>query len=93
MTTIAGPKVQVPTALQPMFDESGALHPQWQAFHHSVQQIVFNVSRSGPTASRPTSTLDGRFIGMPFFDTSLGFEIRLQSVNPDVWVRWDGTPV
>ncbi len=93
MTTITGPKVQVPTAVQPFFDEAGLVHPQWQVFHHAVQQIVFNVSRSGPTASRPTSTLDGRYIGMPYFDTTLGLTVHLKSVNPDVWVRGDGTAV
>ena len=92
-TTIAGPKVQVPTSLQNIVDENGVIHPQWQGFFHSVQQIIFASTRSGPTASRPTSVLDGRFIGQPFFDTTLGLEVRLKSVNPDVWVKGDGTAV
>ncbi len=87
MSTIAGPIVQVPSILVDQSD------PQWRAFHQSTQQIVYNASRSGPTASRPTSAQPGRFIGMPYFDTDLGFQINLQSVNPDVWVKGDGTPV
>jgi hypothetical protein len=30
---------------------------------------------------------------MPFFDTTLGFQVTLKSVNPDVWARWDGASV
>lgn len=89
---IAGPKIQVPPAEKPVM-QGNALSQDWQSFFHSAQQVAFNLSRSGPTASRPTSTLEGRWIGMPYFDTTLGFEINLQSVNPDVWVRWDGVAV
>jgi hypothetical protein len=81
----------VPTALQPFFDEAGLVHPQWQVFFHSAQQIVFNASRSGPTASRPTNALDGRYVGMPYFDTTLGLTVYLKSVAPDVWVKGDGS--
>jgi hypothetical protein len=29
---------------------------------------------------------------MPYFDTTLGYPIWLESVNPDVWVDATGTP-
>ncbi len=87
MSTIAGPIVQVPSMFVDQAD------PQWRAFHQSMQQTVYNASRSGPTASRPTSDQPGRFIGMPYFDTTLGLVVFLKSVVPDVWVRGDGTPV
>ena len=93
MATITGPKVQVPSPIIPMFDDQGVMHPQWQVFHHSVQQVAYNMSRSGPTASRPTSNLDARWIGMPYFDTTLGLTIYLKSVNPDVWVNGAGAAV
>lgn len=94
MPSIAGPKLQVPSPQTAVHStSSGKVAVPWQVFFHGVQQIAFNGSRSGPTASRPTSDLDGRWIGMPYFDTTLGIVIHLQAVNPDVWVRWDGTPV
>lgn len=96
MATISGPKLQTPTSLTPIVDEAGNVHPVWQAYFHSVQQVAFNVSRSGPTSTRPTVTLDARFIGMPYFDTTLGFPVWLKTATPysssDVWVRYDGTP-
>ena len=85
MAAITGPKIQLPN--------TQGMTPDLASFHHSVQQTTFNLSRSGPTASRPTSALAGRWVGMPFFDTTLGLVVSLKSVNPDVWVRYDGTPV
>ena len=101
MTTIAGPKVQPPQTLSDMFDVvqgpqgeivSMTLKSQWAAFFHSLQQTVFNVSRSGPTASRPTSDLEGRFVGMPYFDTSIGKPVFLKIASTDVWVDAAGAP-
>jgi hypothetical protein len=90
---IAGPSIQMPSSRSPVVNQEQNIQRDWAAFMHSVQQTVFNITRSGPTTSRPTSKLEGRFVGMPYFDTTLGYEVRLKSVNPDVWVRWDGTPV
>lgn len=92
MPTITGPNIQVPSVLKPVTVETGSVHPDWAAFFHSVQNTLFGSTRSGPTASRPTSALDGRYIGMPYFDTTLGYVIYLKSVNPDVWVDGGGTP-
>ena len=94
MAAITGPKIQVPSPLLGIQEQNnGLVRPEWQTFFHSVQQTVFIVSRSGPTASRPTSSLDGRFIGMPYFDTTLGLTVYLKSVNPDVWVNGAGAVV
>ena len=94
MATITGPKIQVPSALVGIQDsQTNVIRTEWQTFFHSVQQTTFNISRSGPTASRPTSSLDGRFIGMPYFDTTLGLTVYLKSVNPDVWVNGAGAVV
>lgn len=94
---ITGPKFQTPTAIGELVDENRKLTTPAVAYLSSVQQTVYNMSRSGPSASRPTALLDGRFIGMPYFDTDLGYEINLKTATPtsssDVWVRWDGTPV
>lgn len=83
---INGPKVQVPTSLTPISDEIGHVRPEWQAFFHGLQQIAFGLSRSGPSSSRPTSSMDGRYIGMPYFDINLSTTVYLSSTNPDVWI-------
>ena len=93
MPTIAGPVFQMPASDSKLIDERGNLGLEWAAFLHSVQQVAFNLSRSGPTASRPTSTLTGRYVGMDYFDTTLGLKVTLKSVGPDVWVRGDGVAV
>ena len=85
-----GPKIQLPPAASPLVTNN-VLNTAWGQYLHSVQQIAFLVSRSGPTASRPTSAVDGRYVGMPYFDTTLGYPVFLKSVNPDVWVYGGGT--
>lgn len=84
MATISGPKIQF-NAGRPLVIEGGLVEPNFATFLHSLQQTTHNLSRSGPTLSRPTSKLDGRWIGMNFYDTTLGKQINLHSVNPDVW--------
>ena len=99
MATITGPKIQMPSSISRIaeIDPEGktlsAVKTDWASYFHSVQQTVFNLSRSGPTASRPLSTLDGRWIGMPYFDTTLGKPIYLKSTNPDVWITAAGAIV
>lgn len=90
---ITGPLVQVPDSSRPLADKDGTVRFEWQQYFHAMQQIAYAASRSGPTASRPTNQLDGRYIGMPYFDTTLGFQINLESVNPDVWVDGQGNVV
>ncbi len=80
MATINGPKVQIPN--------TGQLDPGWASFHHSVQQVAFNSTRSGPAASRPTDQLLARWIGMPYFNTDIQQTEFLASIRPDVWITW-----
>ena len=91
MPVIVGPPIQVPAVK--IVDKDGNMAREWATFFSSVQQIAFNHSRSGPTASRPTSTVPNRYIGMDYFDTTLGLKVTLKSTNPDVWVRGDGVAV
>jgi hypothetical protein len=98
MAAIAGPKLQMPPALSKIAtqDAQGMITgtaQDWSAFFSAVQQVVYNGSRSGPTASRPTDTLIGRYVGMPYYDTTLGKPIWLESTNPDVWVDATGAAV
>lgn len=72
---------------------SMSLKQPWGAFFHSLQMIGFNATRSGTTAERPDNGMDGRWIGMPYFDSTLGKLVSLKSVNPDVWVDGSGAVV
>ncbi len=91
MATIAGPSIQIKAGQ--FTDETGQLTVAGLTFLHSVQQATWNSTRSGPTASRPTSSVQGRWIGMQFYDTTLGKAIFLHSVNPDVWHDGAGSVV
>jgi len=91
VATITGPKVQMPATLSQMFETDGqgnivAIKQEWGQFFHALQGIVYNISRSGPSSSRPTSTTPWRYVGMPYFDTNLTTTLFLESVNPDTWV-------
>lgn len=100
MATIQGPQVQfsVSEIFDFQYDEKGRitganLKQQTASFFHSLQQITFGVSRSGPTSSRPTASLDGRWIGMPYFDTTLGKPVFLKTASSNVWVDGAGSVV
>ena len=90
---LASKKIQQPSPLNPISGQSGKVAQDWAAFFHVLQQTAFAITLSGPTASRPTSSLDGRWIGMPYLDTTLGKPIWLQSVSPDVWIDATGAAV
>ena len=89
---MSGPLINMPGALVPIFDytmQAGAisdlhLKQDWAQFFNSLGNVAIGSTRSGSTSVRPTSTMP-RWIGMPYFDTTLNREIFLQSVNPDVW--------
>ena len=96
MATIQGPKVEMPASLSQMFDvdDKGnitAIRPEWAQFFHAVQGLTWNMSRSGPTASRPTSSTGWRYTGMPFFDTTLGLTVFLKTASSNAWVKGDGS--
>ncbi len=97
----SGPKLQMPAVISQMFDigygPEGqltylALKQDWASFFSTVQQVSFSASRNGTTGNRPTSTTAGRFIGMSYFDTTLGLPVFLKTASTDVWVKADGTP-
>ena len=102
MSTITGPKIQMPTSLSTMFetDDKGniiGLKQEWAQFFHAMQGTVYAGSRSGPSTSRPdftsTQALDFRYIGMPYFDTHLGKPIYLKTASSNVWVDATGAVV
>ena len=98
MATITGPKVQMPSTLSQMFETDGqgnilSLKNEWAQFFHALQGITYSGTRSGPSTSRPTSTITWRYTGMPFFDTSLGKTIFLKTASTNVWVDGAGNVV
>ncbi len=54
----------------------------WRNFFMAVFNILTALTMSGTTAERPTKFL---WVGRPYFDTTLGQAIFLQSVSPIVW--------
>jgi hypothetical protein len=90
---ISGPNLQLPDANAPLTEEKGNVRFEWQQMFNALYQVAYNSTRSGPTASRPTDKLPGRWIGMPYYDTDLGFQINLDSTNPDVWHDGQGNVV
>lgn len=85
---IAGPKVQLPGG--EFVQESGELSIDAATFLNALQSIAFYSSRSGATGSRPTST-SFRWVGMPFYDTTLGLPVFLHIASTNVWHKADGT--
>ena len=66
---------------------TGYFTREWSTWFSKIQNVLKTVNAHGTTAQRPTT---GLYIGMMYFDDTLGFPVWLQSVGPDVWVRYDG---
>lgn len=69
-----------------------AQNPGWPSFFSTVWAILNAITRSGSTSERPTSK-EFRWIGMQFYDQTLGYPVYLNAVNPDVWHNGAGVPV
>ena len=93
---INGPLIQLPPANAPFSTQTDegqhSLSPEAASFLHAVQQVIFYSTRSGGTASRPTGTTQ-RWIGMPYFDTTLGKTVYLKIASTNVWVDGSGAVV
>jgi hypothetical protein len=55
----------------------------------NTQGTVVTTIKSGTTANRPTTV----YVGMPYFDTTLGKMIWVKQVSPTVWVDGTGATV
>jgi hypothetical protein len=84
-----GPKVQLPSGQ--FVVDGGFLSVDATALLSALQSIAFYSSRSGATVSRPTGS-SFRWIGMPYFDTTLGLPVFLKTASSNAWVKADGTP-
>lgn len=91
-----GPNIQMPGSML-LIDQNGNMSTQYAALLASLAATAFAGSRSGTSTERPTAEFAGRYVGMPYFDESLGLDINLKTPTPhastDVWVRYDGTQV
>ena len=81
---MAGPKISFPQKLAPD-QETGA-------FFNAMMNIVIASSQNGVTASRPTSS-SFRYVGMPYFDTTLGLPVFLKTASSSTWVDATGAVV
>lgn len=88
MAAITGPKVQLPSSA--FIGPDGNLSIDATAFLSALQSIAFYSSRSGPTASRPTAS-SFRWVGMHYYDTTLGLPVFLHIASTSVWHKADGT--
>ena len=91
-----GPNLQMPGSVM-VIDQNGNMQPQYAALFASLAATAFAGSRSGTSTERPTFEMPGRYIGQPYYDSSLGFPIFLRTAtrfsSSDVWVDATGTPV
>ena len=91
-----GPQFQMPGSVM-VIDKDGNMSSQYAALFASLAATAFAGSRSGSSSERPTFEMPGRYVGQPYFDTTLGFDIWLKTAtrfsSSDVWVRYDGTQV
>lgn len=94
MGLLNGPKLQLPAGVSNIIDiqqdgEGRVTHmtvaPEWQQFFNVLQKIAFYQSRSGASADKPNVSSAVRYIGMPYYDTSLNANLHLTSTSPDIW--------
>lgn len=71
-------------------EDDGQPTRSWNSFFTKVRNWITADSQYGTTAQRPTIGLQP---GNKYFDSTLGFPVYVKSVNPVVWVRYDGTVV
>jgi hypothetical protein len=96
---MAGPPINIPSPTTPivqMFkDDAGNsqmfMSTDWAAFLSMVAQASYGQTRSGPTTERPSTDFKSRYVGMPYFDTTLGLPVFLKYATSSVWVKADGT--
>jgi hypothetical protein len=63
--------------------------PSWRNWFVAVWNICSALTLSGTTAQRPTRFL---WVGRPYFDTTLGYPVWVQSLTPTVWADATGAP-
>lgn len=70
----------------PLLDKT--FSDSWIRYFSNNDLVLNTVNMSGLTSDRP---IDNLYIGMSYFDTTLGKPVWLKSVKPSVWVLATGT--
>lgn len=66
------------------------LHGPWVAWFSLLSFILQPIGGNGTTAARPTNNL---YVGMMYFDTTLGKPVFIKTVSGPVWVDATGSVV
>lgn len=82
--------MEKPPENEPFLTKDGAISPAWAIWLNKLWMVAGALDNSGTTANRPTT---GLYVGRPYFDTTLGYRIWLESVRPTVWVDATGASV
>lgn len=73
-----------------VLDKDGRFGFSWVQWLGKIGLYSQATAESGTTARRPTVNL---YIGRPYFDTTLGQPIWVQSLSPTVWCDATGAAV
>ena len=81
-----------PIPTRPIITQKGDLLDRlYQAWFGGIQQWLGPIGQYGPTAARPVNNL---YIGLPYFDTTLGYPVFVAQVSPSiVWTAVGGGTV
>lgn len=80
----------IPTQQPMVLPRAGSLTPPWLAWFTALYLLIKPVGGNGTTANRP---VNGLYIGLQYFDSTLGYPVFIKSLNPTVWVNGAGTVV
>jgi hypothetical protein len=69
---------------------SQMINRAWAAWLTKLWVVVAPTVLHGTTAQRPIANL---YVGMDYFDETLGYKVTLKSANPSVWVNGAGAVV
>lgn len=78
----------VPTTMA--INGGGPTSAAWIAWLNELYGVVRPLGGNGPTTQRPTS---GLYVGLQYFDTTLGKPVFLKTVSPAAWVDATGASV
>ena len=68
-------------------DGKNPMLAMWQAWFGAIQQWLGPIGQHGATTARPTSNL---YVGLSYFDSTLGKPVWVKSLGPTVWVDATG---
>lgn len=69
---------------------TGKTNAPWAAWFQQLWTLVVALGGNGATAARPLKNL---YVGLQYFDTTLGKPVFVQSLGPTVWVDATGAVV